>query len=277
MWVESLYPKKNEVFDADKAWDRFNNTLDQKERRIIMRHRFVKYASSIAAIFIVAIGLLQIFRSKPEMKRFTTPQKTDLYFNDGSFACMNKNSEIDYPEKFFGDTREISIFGEAFFNVRSNKEKPFIVKAGDYRIEVLGTKFNVKNIDEGKYEVYLEKGKVSVYHKDSPDKNKILLPGQMVLLSKDGISYENNFSENYLSWKNDKLIFHNSLLKDAIVDIENYYGVSISIDDAQKVGQLRLTAQFENKTLDEVLDVITLIFDLEKEKRDTKILLIPKK
>ncbi|MEA3504165.1 MAG: FecR domain-containing protein [Bacteroidota bacterium] len=274
VWVATLYPKAEKVFDADAAWDKFNSGIEEKRARMLWKQRLVRFISSSAAIFIIAIGMMQLFKAKPELKHFNAQQKAEIEFNDGSIAYVNKNSEINYPEKFFGDTREISIFGEAFFNVQSNKEKPFIVTAGDFRVKVLGTKFNVKNVGAGSYEVFVESGKVSVYHKNTPENNKLLLPGQMALLSVEGIVYRNS-SSNYLSWKTDELVFDNVLLKDVVSDIETYYGVSILVTE-QETERLRLTAHFENKTLDEVLDVITLIFDLEKEKRETEILLKPK-
>ena len=86
---------------------------------------------------------------------------------DGSVVALNSNSKLVFPKQFNGDTREVTIEGEAFFDVKPNPEKPFIINAGKAQIKVVGTSFNVSAYPETEtLEVVVKTGKVQVISKN---------------------------------------------------------------------------------------------------------------
>ena len=91
---------------------------------------------------------------------------------DGSKVILNAGTTITYPNAFVSKNREVEINGEAFFEVAHDAEHPFIVKANQINVEVLGTQFNVKAYEEDDWiEVSLSEGKVEVQSKDKKKKN----------------------------------------------------------------------------------------------------------
>src|SRR3546814_2056524 len=80
---------------------------------------------------------------------------------DGSVVTLNKNSELSYPRRFTGSSRTVSLQGEAFFDVETDREKPFVISVNDVEVEVTGTSFNIKSREEVT-EVIVESGSVRV-------------------------------------------------------------------------------------------------------------------
>lgn len=118
----------------------------------------------------------------------STVQKVTL--EDGSVVQLNPNSTISYPEHFGQKTRTVYLKGEAFFNIKRNPAKPFVVHTGDLVTEVLGTSFTIKSYENSKsIEVLVRTGKVSVYERKNEEKQKrngvILTPNQKVVFVKD--------------------------------------------------------------------------------------------
>jgi len=140
---------------------------------------------------------------------------------DGSFVTLNSNSKLVYPKHFKGNTREVTIYGEAFFDVKPNPEKPFIINAGNARVKVVGTSFNVSAYPETEtVEVVVKTGKVQVTNKNAEalsDANQVfLIPGEKgTLFNKSSILEKSqNSNLNYLAWKTRDFIFNDMPLNE---------------------------------------------------------------
>jgi transmembrane sensor len=119
---------------------------------------------------------------------------------DGSVVALNSNSKLVFPKQFKGDTREVTIEGEAFFDVKPNAEKPFIINAGNAQVKVVGTSFNVCAYPETEtVEVVVETGKVQVISKNNELTARLnevfLVPGEKGTL----------FNKSSAFWKNRKI------------------------------------------------------------------------
>jgi ferric-dicitrate binding protein FerR (iron transport regulator) len=187
---------------------------------------------------------------------------------DGTVVSLNTNTRINYPERFSRDKREVSIQGEAFFEVKPNKHKPFIIHAGNAQIKVLGTSFNVNAYPEAeKVEVIVETGKVQVSNKVATiaKTNELILDpgdkGTLICASNDLLKTTNN-DPNFLAWKTHNLIFRETSLKEVIANLEKVYKVDIVVSD-DKLNNLLLSAQFNNYSVDFILKVIQTTFNLE--------------
>ena len=146
-----------------------------------------KYAASIAAIIAVS-GLSAWYvlsnQSREQITVSTGAGETlALVLPDSSKVWLNENTVLAYPEAFDGDKRELHLNGEAYFEVTKNKHKPFRVNSKNMSVQVLGTKFNFKSLDNGKTaEASLIEGEVKV--EGNNDEGSITLsPGQKVELN----------------------------------------------------------------------------------------------
>ncbi len=147
---------------------------------------------------------------------------------DGTHVWLNAASSITYPTAFTGNTRAVSITGEAYFEVTKNKEKPFIVKLNDQEIKVLGTHFNVNAYaEEGVVRTTLLEGLVELRGNKY---KQVLVPGEQAIVDNDDgelqVTNQVNVQE-IVAWKNGNFYFDNQNLKNILQDFSRWYDVEV--------------------------------------------------
>lgn len=158
----------------------------------------------------------------------STPKggKYKLMLPDGTLVWLNAASTIYFPTAFEGNTREVSITGEAYFEIAQNAKKPFHVKVKDVDVQVLGTHFNVMAYDdEPTINTTLLEGAVKV---SQGSHSNILKPGQLSAVDKDGvIKLSNADIEETMAWKNDLFVFKEYDFAKIMRQIERWYDVTV--------------------------------------------------
>jgi transmembrane sensor len=119
----------------------------------------------------------------------TTKNKQEITLDDGSKVMLYAQSSISYPEHFGKKNRIVYLKGAAFFEVKKDPTKPFIVHAGNITTEVLGTSFSIQSYNDSKtIEVAVKTGRVSVFENDNSSgktrKGVILTPNQRIVFDK---------------------------------------------------------------------------------------------
>jgi ferric-dicitrate binding protein FerR (iron transport regulator) len=149
---------------------------------------------------------------------------------DGTVAWLNSDSELRFPSAFNGNTREVELKGEAYFEVISyNKKWPFIVKSLGQKIEVLGTKFNVSAYQEDDFiKTSLLEGKIKVTNEASQE-TEILRPGQEASLNRNSNQMRVYASEveEAIAWKEGLFVFNNEDIHIAMGKIARWYDVAV--------------------------------------------------
>ncbi len=146
-----------------------------------------------------------------------------LILSDGSRVWLNAESVLRYPVKFCSGTREVYLEGEAYFEVASDKEHPFIVHMGQKSVNVLGTVFNVSAYPSDSYwHVTLVSGKVGV---NSEEESFLLNPDQQYFENVRTGEKEVRKVEvdQYLSWRTGKIVFRGERLEDIIQKLERWF------------------------------------------------------
>jgi transmembrane sensor len=221
---------------------------------------WLKIAAAILFVLLAGYGVFNRFSSSPNNQsaiafdtieyKTSRGQKAEVELPDGTHVRLNSNSHLSYPSKFEGDTREVELHGEAYFNVTHDASKPFIVHSGDASTKVLGTSFNV-NANSGAVTITLVEGKVNV---STVDSEAMLTPNQQATItsgSKD-ISTRNVDVSGYTAWTNNRLIFDNTKLEEAFEILENWYNVDINVSN-EALKSCVITATYENESLENVL------------------------
>lgn len=270
-WVTALYSSEASMFDADKAWYHFRHRVQENKKSRKMKRVLRWMATSAAAAVALFFGLTGLFDTSVDYNTHQYAESASFTLPDGSSVTLNEHSSIKYPERFLASQREITIFGEAFFEVEPDADRPFIVKAGSYRVKVLGTKFNVRKVRSDVYEVYVTEGKVMAYPVGDAHKAIILLPGDLAVLNEQQEPQLSHAGANYMSWKTNDLNFNNTSLKDVFETLENHYGKSIRA--GKGIRDYKLTARFNDKTLDQALETIQIIFDIRIQHKENYILI----
>ncbi|MFH2141454.1 MAG: FecR domain-containing protein [Bacteroidota bacterium] len=280
VWTESGKLKvRPVVVDTDLAWSKLSNKIDKADQKNISpdhgKKGFTKLSKTflrIAAVLIIVFGVWAIIKLSTQEAEKQTLISLNSVVNetlpDGSKVSLNKNSKLVYPEKFKGKTREVEFEGEAFFEIESNKEKPFIIHSENANIWVLGTSFNLKSFANSKeVEVFVKTGVVmlfSIDEKTNDTLSVVLYADEKGVFNKETNQIEKitEVDDNELFWVNRTLIFEETELVKVIELLQDYFNVKIDLQN-NDLNYCRLNATFRNETIDEILNVIATSFNLE--------------
>lgn len=182
-----------------------------------------------------------------------------MTLSDGTQIRLNSNSSIEIPKHFPPNERVVSLSGEAWFDVASDENRPFRIRAGQATIQVLGTEFNVR-MDEIAQNIQVAVAEGTVTLKNSMDEN-----GRGAILTKNTLGVlnintreiliEQTPVDNYMSWISGKLFFYNDPLWTVSRYIERLYNVSIHFENAY-LETLPLSTNIAREDLTDVLNII---------------------
>ena len=181
--------------------------------------------------------------------------KYQVNLPDGSKVWLNSSSSLRFSALFNGDTREVELSGEAYFDVSKNKSKPFRVITKDQIVEVLGTQFNINSYsDEGPIKTTLIEGSVKIIYKD---KVVLLSPGQQFQPKELVSAVLEADTEEVVAWKEGYFVFKNEDIKSIMRKLSRWYNVEVSYSgDIPEVGFGGNISR--SKDISEVLDVLQL-------------------
>ncbi len=226
------------------------------------------WAVRIAAVFLViaipSFLLFKYFNNSGKKVITAQNQMVEAKLPDGTFVTLNSGSTLEYPEHFKDTRREVKLTGEAYFDVKHDAKTTFVIVNGNIRIEDIGTSFYVNtNKSDGQMEVVLTEGKAAVYFDDDPSGKVVMNPGEKVDIWLDGnnIRKSINHDENYMAWKTRRLIFSNNTMNEVVALLNRVYHSDIHLS-GDNINNCRLTAIFDNQTLESVLNVIKSTLDV---------------
>jgi len=219
-------------------------------------------------------------KQKPELREALNKvivsygKKSMIVLSDGTKVWLNAGSQLVYPAFFSNDTREVSLVGEAFFDVTKNPEKPFIVKASDVNVQVLGTRFDISAYPEDKIiQTVLEEGKINLNYEENGlfkrDHTLSMTPNQMVEFDRSSRKTASSIVNvsKYVSWKEGMLEFEKVNLNKALKQIERFYNVNITLGSEQ-IGEFKLSGKLDLKnTAEDVLNVIKLTLPVNWQRK----------
>jgi ferric-dicitrate binding protein FerR (iron transport regulator) len=240
----------NTRLSAQKAWS-FDN--------------IIKWTLRIAGIVILPLVILwgiQMYKGvslkKEAWVEIKAPAWTRTQFSlpDGTTGWLNSNSSVKYNGNFNAD-RQVTLKGEAFFDVFKDKKRPFIVNTSEINVKVLGTRFNIASYENEKYvEVVLEEGKL-IFNNKEMNKSYIMNPNDLVIYDKTLVEFSTEVvqPQKYLSWTNGKLVFRNDPLDVIARRLERWYNIDVEVD-VSSTEDFRWHATFIDEGLEEVLNLL---------------------
>ncbi|WP_461634191.1 FecR family protein [Labilibaculum euxinus] len=257
-----------ESIDEEKALKQIYSKANIKEENTVKPKSAIQLRRvlKIAGIIILGAILTFLIQDKPKQILLSSTNSilSEKLMPDSSIVTLNKNSSLQYSNKYGIKNRTVKLNGEAFFFVRKNTRLPFIVDCSGLFVEVTGTSFSISNCMNSKQiNVYVTSGQVKVY--DKKGKLEILNPGDMIVYNKTNKTLNKPHAEknsNINSWLTQTLAFDDCPLQQVINDINNHYKVHIQLD-VKNIENCRLSANFEKSSLESVLKIICLSFNLE--------------
>lgn len=246
-----------------------NVVLEELLRRIesttpVKRLRFATYLRAVAALLILLFGFYAVTTVFSQEKVVTgLSEQTELKLPDNSEVVLNADSKLTYSAKNFENARNLTLKGEAFFDVQKGGD--FVINTPNGKIEILGTQLNVFS-REDEFWVSCLKGKVKV---SAGNDEQIILPGEIVEMNDHRLVKKVKIDiEHTTAWKQGTFYFEDRPLVSIFEAIERQFNVSVKFDgDRNRL----ITVTFSNSSLQEALDVICIPMDLKYEIKNNKV------
>ena len=198
-----------------------------------------------------------------------------LVLSDGSVVWLNAGSSLIFPSAFTGKTREVVLFGEAYFDVAPDKDKPFSVQTSALEIRALGTGFNVSDYPEDNIvQTVLKEGSVAIRRINAAKNEKeiILKPNQLVSYDKktNQSRITNVNTDFYTLWTDGLLCFENRDFNRVIKSLERYYNINIQFENPL-LGMVKISGKLDlNQNQEEVFEYLSKVSAAKFEQIDQK-------
>jgi transmembrane sensor len=180
--------------------------------------------------------------------------------SDGTKIWLNSKSSLKYPVKFNEKSREVTLIGEAYFEVSKNPHNPFTVKTKSGNVTVLGTHFNISAYPEDKkFETTLAEGKVKISEisKAGAKEAVVLKPGQQARVQNGNIKVAEVDPTGYSAWKDGKFYFENENLKSILTKMMRWYNFNVKFEE-KTLEQIKFTGiVLKDEPIDQFLDIIS--------------------
>ncbi|MEV4883115.1 FecR domain-containing protein [Chitinophaga ginsengisegetis] len=202
-------------------------------------------------------------------------QRSKIILSDSSVVYLGAGSRLKYPENFSGDTRDIYLYGEAFFEVTKEKHKPFTVHTGDVQTKVLGTSFKIEAFKNKPLLVEVATGKVKVDQvgTDFSRSLAVLTPGQKVLFDHGEIKRETVDPEEVQDLKEARLTFNNASLNDIAEVLQRWYNVKITFKQ-HTISAEKMTLTLDARVpIDKILNVLAAAGHFSYEMKNGEIVI----
>lgn len=274
-WLDSNHDNMQEYLALRKLYDisiwqtppiiQFKQKPKEKSFFRSLRPVYIEVIK-IAAILVVAIVVSRyLFPGSMEenpvvMQTLKVPagQRAEISLEDGTKVWLNANTILTFPNQFSGSTREVRIDGEGFFDVTSNKSKPFIIKTEKYDIKVWGTKFNLMAYSgHGIFETSLLEGSVEVMEAGS-NKGILIRPDERIYLEDNRLVVAPIVHLNHFLWKEGIICFDDEAFPELVKRLELCFDLKIEVKN-DKILSYRCTGKFRTKDgVEHILKVLQL-------------------
>lgn len=253
LWEQSARVKHLAAVDLDKDWAQVRNHMQEQS---FTSRLGLRWAAAIAILVFGALVLGYLLSPQPGLQYSAMDAPQSIQLADGSTVHLNKGAELVLEADFGKHDRKMQLTGEAFFEVASDVNRPFIIHTQSATTQVVGTAFNLKEA-LGQTSILVTEGKVSF----SGNGEQLTLTAGMAAAANDNSLLLIASDVNRIAWHTRKLSFRQASLLQALQQIADFYELEIQTDGIDET--MRISSDFNDQSIDEVLNEIALIHGLE--------------
>ncbi|MCP4442756.1 MAG: DUF4974 domain-containing protein [Aureispira sp.] len=263
--------------DSKSAWTNIQShisTAAPQETKV--RSIFKTWQAVAAALIVVSLSVWWLYNSNntvepisPVLAKVSTGvgEQKEVKLPDGSTVMLNQNSSLAYNKEF--KNRQVTLEGEAFFEVTKQDGAKFEIKTAKTQTTVLGTSFNVRAYKSDSIaEVTVFTGKVAFQELEKEENKVLLLPKDRAVfnktnqqLKKDTVAQQGNA----IAWKTQELIFENTSFIEVINILERYFDVLIEVEN-ENILNCHYTGTFSDPQLQDILDAVHFTTNIKSKK-----------
>lgn len=264
------HPSKPAEESKERAWKQLQEHIRQNTPMLSKRKtRWIAIASvaAVAVLFFMIGFSLQLIRDNSQQELVVmveNGQKASVQLPDGSHVRLNSASELRYSPDFGKKNRTVKLVGEAYFDVQSNPDNPFIVLTrADLQVKALGTKFNIKSYpNDEQITGTLIEGRIEV---SNPLLSEVLTPNERISFHTKEMTFSKSRIYNVdeaIFWMTDQFVFEKETLEDIAKMLERMYNVTISFASPDIKG-IQYSGRIKNNSMENVLSLITVVSPLQ--------------
>lgn len=262
-----------EEFHENDSWSRLRNRM--KDHSVTTYHTKTLFTSflKIAASFILLVGIgyavFSLFHASQVNTIVARNEKilSPVLLPDGTKVYLNVGARLEYPKAFEGTTRQVSLTGEAFFEVTRNVKMPFVVKTSKAMIKVLGTSFNVLAEEKtDSIQVVVETGTVELAPIAESQKIKLSRGNTGAYYIRTHQLDKRSVSDiNTTAWKTNIIVFHDADLQYITKTLSKLFHQQIQLTD-ERLKKCRMNSDFKHSNLESILNTIHTLLGVTIEK-----------
>lgn len=237
--------------DVERSLRQFKRRM-HAGRRISLRRSAVRIAAAaVVAAVLLAGGLTTVLLSKCLAQPVTVVtqlgERSQVVLPDGTKVWLNSSSSVEYVAPFFSRQRRVKMEGEAYFEVEHDRRAPFVVSTNGLDVEVLGTRFNIRNDDnEHRVTTVLLEGAVKAYASGREQASVRLHPAQQLVF--DTRTHAMRLTdcpsaERSINWIDGRFCFEHDTFGEIVAELKRYYNVDIRFMDT-RLRDMRFSGNF---------------------------------
>lgn len=235
-------------------------------------------AAGTALLLAVAVGVLAWLNPAYKSESFSTAigERRAVALDDGSRLLLDSGSHVDIS--WHVRSRQVDLrSGQVLFDVSEALYRPFLVSAGSTRVQVLGTRFNVRRLDDDNVRVTLARGRVEVDGASTAQSPVFLTPGQQVDSIRGQLQPVAQVdASTAMAWQEDRIVFEQTPLGEAVSLLRQYRQAPILLSDPS-LATLKVTGVFEAHSTDMLLDLLPTILPVAVNRQANGVVQIQRK
>lgn len=285
--LDEILPLSSQQALQERMRGRIRANIMEAEQRVHQRQatirRLAYVLSGAAAVLVLAFGIRLLVKDRPAVPGAiiageisisnTTAGMHKQMLPDSSIVWLSPNSRLEYPQQFSGNTRQLKMTGEAFFQVKEDARRPFIIYSNGIITKVLGTSFRIRSFENASTEVAVATGKVSVAIEGDKRSEKLVLPDQHITYKQGNkhLDIDSSAAASMLIWQKAGLSFSNTPVSKVIKTLNQQFGVQILLKDESTAAYL-LNADFNGQNLPDILDMMQTSLNITYELQGNQII-----
>lgn len=265
-WALMASTQKMPDYEIEKSYENIHARISGQDNQRSVFFKYLKYAALAFALVGLSATMFYWGRQNTGLTsalKYTSVvadkgQISKVILPDSSVVWLNSGTTLTYNSNFSQSNRDLSLSGEAFLEVRKNKQLPLIVTSGKLQVKVLGTRFDVKAYaDDDEIKVILESGRVELLQTNDKSFRYKMDPGQMASFDRQSnkMDIKTTNVQIFSGWKKGELNFIDTPMPEVLKSLKRKFDVVFEVNST-KVYRSVFNANFKNESLKEILDYI---------------------
>jgi ferric-dicitrate binding protein FerR (iron transport regulator) len=261
VWQKSSGCRLFHAIKPEEDWQvvRQRMGFDNKSNKRLSLNGLLRVAAIMIPTLLILSSLFAYY-SLPGFGRLvaavSSEEVKEVVLPDESIVTLNAHSRIVFQKTMNGDQRLVKLDGEAWFDVAKNPEKPFVIRAADAHVQVLGTAFNLE-VKGDIVSIHVAEGEVKFWQNEH---EVILTKGEKAVFDGNEIVKNRIFNDNYFSWKSGVMRFNQASLEEILNALVDHFQVVEGVDAYSFDDKILVTTRFENQPIHEVIEELQIHF-----------------